>query len=80
MSRPRKIVDPLRRPHGVLRKPSFTSIVRDGLRSIAAAYKPRTEEERRAIRWIAEASDYQERFTRREKLKAWERRKAKSAA
>jgi len=80
MSKPRKIVDPLKRPHGVLRKPSFTSIVRDGLRSIAAVYKPRTEEERRAIRWILEASDHAERFTRQEKLKAWERRKRKLAA
>jgi len=80
MSKPRKIVDPSKRPHGILRKPSFTSIVRDGLRSIAAVYKPRTEEEKRAIRWILEASDHAERFTRQEKLKAWERRRKKLAA
>lgn len=80
MSKPRRIVDPSKRPPGVLRKPSFTSIVRDGLRSIAASHKPRTEEERRAIRWIAEASDHAERFTVQEKLKAWKRRQKKLAA
>ena len=70
----------MKQTHGRLRKPSFTSVVRAGLQSMAASYKPRTEEERRAIKWIAEASDHADRFTVQEKLKAWERRKKKIAA
>jgi hypothetical protein len=58
----------------VIRKPSFTSVVRDGLLSIAGNYLPRSEDERRAIQWIREAADHAERALVQQKLRDHERR------
>lgn len=70
----------MKQTHGRLRKPSFTCVVRAGLQTMIASHPPRTEEERRAARWIAEACDHANRFTAQEKLKAMRRRQRKEAA
>jgi hypothetical protein len=52
------------------RKPSMTSVIRMGLRSIAATHTPRDKNERRALQWINETCDHAVRVKVKEKINA----------
>lgn len=60
-----------------LRKPSFTSAVREGLLKIANSYVTRSESERRAIMWIFESCEHAERALVIAKLQKLERSRAR---